>query len=121
MSQGLLTLLAVIPIIWLILSLGVFKMRGDLACLIGLVLTIILSMVGFHFSAKESLSAALEGIVMAFWPIIYVIIAAVFTYNVSTESGGMNTIKEMLTSITGDMRILVLGDFWKPLPALVQP
>lgn len=112
MSQGLLTLLAVIPIIWLILSLGVFKMRGDLACLIGLVLTIILSMVGFHFSGKESLSAALEGIVMAFWPIIYVIIAAVFTYNVSTESGGMNTIKEMLTSITGDMRILVLLLAW---------
>lgn len=112
MSQGLLTLLAVIPIIWLILSLGVFKMRGDLACLIGLVLTIILSMVGFHFSGKESLSAALEGIVMAFWPIIYVIIAAVFTYNVSSESGGMNTIKEMLISITSDMRILVLLLAW---------
>lgn len=112
MSHGILTLLAIIPIVWLILSLGVFKMRGDLACLIGLVITIILSIIGFNFTVVESLSAALEGIVMAFWPIVYVIIAAVFTYNISSESGGMEKIKDMLTAISSDMRILVLLLAW---------
>lgn len=106
------TLLAIIPIVWLILSLGVFKMRGDLACLIGLGITIVLSIVGFSFPVMHSITAALEGITMAIWPIVYVIIAAVFIYNVSKESGGMDTIMKMLTSISSDLRILVLLLAW---------
>lgn len=112
MSEGMQTFLAIIPIIWLILSLGVFKIRGDIACMIGLVITIIISILGFKFSVTDSLTASLEGIVMGLWPIVYVIIAAVFTYNLSSESGGMEKIKDMLTAISGDMRILVLLLAW---------
>ncbi|MGO3731924.1 MAG: L-lactate permease [Vagococcus sp.] len=106
------TLLAIVPIIWLILSLGVFKMRGDIACLIGLGITIVLSIVGFGFPVMHSVTAALEGVTMAIWPIVYVIITAVFIYNVSKESGGMDTIMKMLTSISSDMRVLVLLLAW---------
>jgi len=106
------TFLAIIPIVWLILSLGVFHIRGDIACLIGFVGTIILSIVGFDFSFAHGITAGLDGVMMAFWPIIYVIISAVFIYNISKESGGMDTIMSMLTSLTKDMRILVLILAW---------
>ncbi|BDR61108.1 L-lactate permease [Lactobacillus xylocopicola] len=106
------TVIAIIPIVWLILSLGVFHVRGDLACVIGFVGAIVLSIVGFGFSIPDSLTAGLDGIMMAFWPIIYVIISAVFIYNISRKSGGMDTIMSMLTSITKDMRILVLILAW---------
>lgn len=106
------TLLAIIPIVWLILSLGVFKMRGDIACMIGLALTIVLSIIGFDFPVMHSLTAAAEGLVMAIWPIVFVIISAVFIYNVSKESGGMDNIMKMLTSISSDMRVLVLLLAW---------
>ncbi|UUV99636.1 L-lactate permease [Vagococcus luciliae] len=106
------TFVAIIPIVWLILSLGVFHIRGDLACMIGFVGTIILSIVGFGFSFVHSITAGLEGVMMAFWPIIYVIVSAVFIYNISKESGGMDTIMSMLTSLTKDMRILVLLLAW---------
>jgi len=106
------TFIAIIPIIWLILSLGVFHIRGDIACLIGFVGTIILSMIGFDFSFIHGLTAGLDGVMMALWPIVYVIISAVFIYNISKESGGMDTIMSMLTSLTKDMRILVLILAW---------
>ena len=106
------TFIAIIPIIWLILSLGVFHIRGDVACMIGFVGTIILSIVGFDFSFVHSLTAGVDGVMMAFWPIVYVIISAVFIYNISKESGGMDTIMSMLTSLTKDMRILVLILAW---------
>lgn len=106
------TFVAIIPIVWLILSLGVFHIRGDIACMIGFVGTIILSMIGFGFSFVHSITAGLDGIMMAFWPIIYVIVSAVFIYNISKESGGMDTIMSMLTSLTKDMRILVLLLAW---------
>ncbi|EGJ28013.1 L-lactate permease [Streptococcus porcinus] len=104
--------LAVIPILWLILSLAVFRIRGDLACFIGLIITLLTSIFGFQFSVEDSLTAALEGAVMGFWPIIYIIVAAVFTYNLTTASGGMTVIKRLLMTITEDKRVLVLILAW---------
>ena len=49
---------------------------------------------------------------MALWPIIVVIIAAVFTYNLSLRTRGMEIIKQMITSVSSDKRILVLLVAW---------
>lgn len=106
------TVIALVPIIWLIISLGVFHVRGDVACAIGFVGAIALSIIGFNFSFINSITAGLDGIMMAIWPIIYVIISALFIYNISKRSGGLDTIMSMLTSITKDMRILVLILAW---------
>lgn len=73
---------ALLPIIWLIFSLGVLKMSGSKACTLGLILTIILAIVVFDMSWLDSLTAALEGAVMGIWPIVYIIIAAVFTWQI---------------------------------------
>lgn len=106
------TVIALIPIVWLVISLGVFHVRGDVACAIGFVGAIVLSILGFNFSFINSITAGMDGIMMAIWPIIYVIISALFIYNISKKSGGLDTIMSMLTSITKDMRILVLILAW---------
>lgn len=104
--------IALLPIIWLIFSLGVLKMPGAKACSIGLVLTLILAIFAFKMSLINAVTAALEGIVMGVWPIVYIIIAAVFTYNVSTASGSMEVIRKGLSGITSDKRLLVLIIAW---------
>lgn len=103
---------ALIPIVWLIVSLGVIKMAADKACTIGLVITIFLAVLAFKMPVVDSLTGALEGIVMGVWPIVYVILAALFTYNLTTESGSMKVIQDMLSAITTDKRILVLIIAW---------
>lgn len=45
-------------------------------------------------------TASLEGIALAVWPIILVIIAAVFIYNLSIYTGSMDIIKRIMTSVT---------------------
>lgn len=106
------TLLAVIPIAWLIIALGVLKMPGTKACLIGLAITLGISILGFDLPALDAATASLEGIVNGLWPIVYIIIAALFTYNLATYSGSMNVINRMLTSVSKDMRVLVLLIAW---------
>lgn len=44
------------------LSLGVFHIRGDLACMVGFVGTIILSIVGFGVSFVHSITDGLGGV-----------------------------------------------------------
>ncbi|MFD0897189.1 L-lactate permease [Loigolactobacillus binensis] len=105
-------LTALLPIIWLIFALGVLKMAGSKACSIGLILTLVLAIFVFRMNILDSLTAALEGAVMGIWPIVYIIIAAVFTYNLTTASGSMATIRNGLSSITSDKRLLVLIIAW---------
>ncbi|WP_297818230.1 L-lactate permease [uncultured Lactobacillus sp.] len=104
--------LALLPIVWLIVSLGFLKMRAPLACIIGLILTIILAIFGFKLSPLNTFTGTIDGIALGLWPIVYVIIAALFTYNVTNKSGGIRIIQDVLSSITTDKRILVLIIAW---------
>ncbi len=70
--------MALIPIIWLIISLGIMRMPAARACIVGLVLTILLAIFSFKLSVPNTLTAALEGIIMGIWPIMFVIVAALF-------------------------------------------
>lgn len=105
-------LLALIPIIWLIIALAVMKMPGYWACVIALVIGAVIAMVSFGSSGSNVATAALEGALNALWPIILVIIAALFTYNITLETGAMDKIKAMLASVSTDQRILLLIIAW---------
>lgn len=105
MYTTILFILALVPILWLIVSLGVLKWPGYKACPIALVLTTALSILVWKMSVMDSMTAALEGVALALWPIILIIIAAVFTYNLSVHTGSMEIIKKMITGVSTDKRI----------------
>lgn len=103
---------SMIPIIWLIIALGVLKMPGHRACIVALLLALVLALTEFHMPVVSAATATIEGAATAIWPIILVIIAAVFTYNLSVYTKNMEKIKKMLSTVTTDKRILVLILAW---------
>jgi lactate permease len=112
MNNYLFFFIALIPIVWLMVSLGVLKMPGHKTCSITLGITILLAILVWKMPIDQALTATLEGMAMALWPIIIVIIAAVFTYNLSIYTKSMDVIKKMMVGITTDNRILVLIVAW---------
>ena len=108
----LLSCLAIVPILWLIIALTVLKMPGHKACISALVVGAIMALTLWHMPATDCLTSAIEGFAVALWPIILVIIAAIFTYNLSLKTGAMEIIKQMLTSVSADKRILILLVGW---------
>ncbi|MCF0106684.1 MAG: L-lactate permease [Holdemanella sp.] len=105
-------LLGLMPILWLIFALIVLKWPTPRAAFGSLLLSILLGMFIWKLNTIEALSATLEGCLMALWPIVLVIVAAIFTYNLTVRTGGMETIKAMMTSVTSDKRLLVLILAW---------
>lgn len=101
-------ILALLPIIWLIIAMSILKMPGYRACVIALGVTIVVAIAGCHLSVINTATAALEGICNALWPIIIVILAALFTYNLTLKTGAMDQIKAMLAGVSTDKRILML-------------
>lgn len=114
-------ILALLPILWLFIAFLVIRMPGYLGCLVALIIAIVESLIfgATDFSAiltglslPEALTATLEGVITAIWPIGLIILAAMFTYNLCVETGAMDRIKKMLTSVTADKRVLVLILAW---------
>ncbi|MDQ0360710.1 L-lactate permease [Breznakia pachnodae] len=112
MEMILMFVLALLPIFWLIIALTKFKIPGFIASLVALGIAIALAMSVWSMPVVDTATATLEGFAMALWPISLVIIAAVFTYNLTVYSGAMNVIKTMITSVSDDKRILVILIGW---------
>lgn len=105
-------ILALLPIIWLVIALCGFKMQAHIASVGAFIVAFIEAVVIWNMPVFEAGSAALEGFAMALWPIVIVIIAAVFTYNLTVYTGAMDIIKRMITSVSFDKRILVILIGW---------
>ncbi len=105
-------LLAMVPILWLILALSGLKMSSHKACLAALALACLLSIFFWSFSPLNMVTAILEGVLNALWPICLVITAALFTYNITVKTGAMNQINGMLAGVSSDQRVMMLLIGW---------
>ena len=112
MNTYLLFFIAILPILWLIVSLGVLKLPAHKTCFMTMVATFVLAILFWKMRVVDAFSATAEGFAIGLWPIMIVIIAALFTYNLAVETKTMDTIKRMLSSITNDDRIQVLILAW---------
>lgn len=104
--------LALLPIIWLIVALVVFHLPAWKAALGSFVVSCALALGWWGMPVSEVATASLEGFLMALWPIVLVIIAAVFTYNLCVQTGAMDVIGSMITSLSADRRVLALLVAW---------
>lgn len=105
-------LFAILPLVWLFIALGVVKMKGEIACFIALLATSFLAVLRWDMPFSHLITAILEGVLFALWPILIVIVAAVFTYQVVRHTGALDVIVSALAGISTDQRVLVLLIGW---------
>jgi len=103
---------ALLPLIWLVFALVKLKWKSYLAILSTLALTLVLALTMWHFPVGEAATTVVEGAVAAIWPIFLIILAAMFVYDLSVYTGGMEAIKAMLAGVSNDSRILALIIIW---------
>ncbi len=104
--------IALIPIVLLMLMLGVWKIAAHIAAPITLLITAIIAALYWEMPLIKLAGATAEGAAMGLWPIMIVIVAAIFSYNLAKETGSMQKITTILESITTDKRIQVLILAW---------
>lgn len=112
--MNLLSILAPVPIIWLIVELLFFGRNESTlkACVRTLIIAVILAVVVWKMPIRDIASACFEGVVMSLWPISTVIVAAVFLYDICSATGNMQYISDTLASVSKDRRVLVLLVVW---------
>lgn len=101
-------IVAAVPIFFIFWALIIKKMKGYKASLFTAIIAILVAIFVYSMPVKLSLLSTLHGALYGFFPICWIIIGAVFLYNVTVKSGQFEIIKSFMASITNDRRLQAL-------------
>lgn len=98
-------LLAGIPLIVLFYMLAVRRAKGHHAAALGLLVSFLLAIFVWGMPTQTAVSSVVYGAAYGLFPIIWIVITAVWVYNMTVESGEFEHIKESLARLTDDRRL----------------
>jgi lactate permease len=101
-------LVAMLPILFIFWALIIKKMKGYKASLITTGLALLIAVFIYQMPVKLALLSTFHGALYGLFPICWIIIAAVFLFNLTVASGQFEIIKHFMASITADRRIQAL-------------
>lgn len=101
-------LVAVLPILFIFWALIIKKMKGYQASLIAIAIAIAIAIFVYGMPVKLALLSTANGALYGLFPICWIVISAVFLFNITVESGQFEIIKHFMASITSDRRLQAL-------------
>ena len=107
-SVGLSALVAAIPILYLFAMYLSRRMKGHWIALSATGLAVLVAIFAYGMPTELALLATADGMLFGLWPVIWIVITAVFLYNLSVKTGQFEVIKNSLASITDDRRLQAL-------------
>jgi lactate permease len=102
------TAAAALPIVLLLVALGVLEWRAHLAALLGLGAALAVSILVYGMPVGAASATALYGAAYGFLPIGWIVLNAVFLYNLTVTMGQFEILKSSVGRLSGDRRIQAL-------------
>ncbi|MCW2640804.1 MAG: putative L-lactate permease [Dactylosporangium sp.] len=104
-SIGLSAIFASLSLITLFLLLGVLRMKAWLAGLISLAVALVVAVVVYAMPLGQALLSASEGAAFGFFPILWIVINAIWVYNLTVTSGHFDVLRRSFERVSPDLRI----------------
>jgi lactate permease len=104
-SVALSAIFAVLPLLALFILLGVLRMRAWLAGVISLVVALIVAITVYSMPVAQALLSASEGAAFGFFPILWIVLNAIWVFNLTVESGHFDVLRRSMERVSPDKRI----------------
>jgi lactate permease len=101
-------LAAALPVAFLFWALAVRQMKGHVAGLATTGVALLVAVLVYRMPAGLALAATIQGALYGLFPIGWIVVAAVFLYRVTVETGQFDVVKNSVASITEDRRLQAL-------------
>lgn len=101
-------LMAAIPMIVIFYLLAIRRTPGQVAGVAALIAAVAVAIFVYSMPVSIALSATVMGILYGIFPIFWIVITAIFIYNMTVETGQFDVIKNSIASITDDRRLQAL-------------
>ncbi len=102
------TLLAATPVVVLLGSMAILRLKAHIAAVLGLATALIVAIAVFHMPARMALTTAAYGGGYGLFPICWIILPVIFLYQLTVNAGQFESLQKSLTNITPDSRLQLL-------------
>ncbi len=99
------TLAAALPVFVLLGLLAWGRLKASLSALVGLATACLIAFLVFGMPARMILSSAAVGVVFAVFRVVWLIVAAVFLYDIAVSTGQFEVMKASVAGLSGDRRL----------------
>jgi len=104
-SLGLTSIFAVLPLLTLFVLLGALRMPAQWASLISLGVAIVVALAVYSMPLGQTLDAAAWGAAFGLFPIMWIVVNAIWIYQVTVETGHFQVLRRSFATISDDQRI----------------
>jgi lactate permease len=98
-------LVAMLPLLTLFVLLGVMRMAAWKAALVSLVISLLVAIVAYSMPAGQALMTGVEGAAFGFFPILWIVINAIWVYNMTVVTGHFDVLRRSFAKVSDDQRI----------------
>ncbi len=102
------TLVAAVPIVLLLVLLAVFHVKPHWAAFVGAAAAVLAAIVVFRMPATLATASFLYGVAFGLLKIAWIVVAAVFLYDIAVDTGQFEIMKRSVAAITPDRRLQLL-------------
>jgi len=99
------SLAAALPLAALFLMLGVLRMRAWIAALLSLAVAIAVAVAVYGMPIGQAALAGTEGAVFGFFPILWIVINAIWVYQMTVQTGHFDVLRRSFATVSDDPRI----------------
>jgi lactate permease len=107
-SLGWTSIFAILPLLVLFVLLGVVRMKAHWASLLALATALIVAIAVYSMPVGQAGDSALEGMAFGFWPIMWIVINALWIFNMTEETGYFTILRRAFSSVSDDLRVQVV-------------
>src|SRR3982750_2424343 len=107
-SLWLSALVAALPVVVLLGLLAFTRVPAPFAALAGLAASLVVAILVYHMPARLAGCAALYGAAYGLFPIGWIVLCAIFVYDITVHTGQFEIIKQSIAGIADDRRIQVI-------------
>ena len=99
------SLVAAIPLLVLFILLGMLRVTAWIASLVSLAVSIVIAAAVYGMPLGQSLLAGSEGALFGFFPILWIVINAIWVYRMTVHTGHFDVLRRSFAQVSDDQRI----------------
>jgi lactate permease len=99
------SLAAALPLAALFVMLGVLRVRAWMASVVSLAVAIVIAVAVYGMPIGQAALAGSEGAVFGFFPILWIVINAIWVYQMTVETGHFDVLRRSFATVSDDHRI----------------
>lgn len=104
-SLALSAIFAALPLLILFVMLGILRITAWISALVSLAVAIIVATVVYPMPVGQAFSSGALGAAFGFFPILWIVINAIWVYNMTVETGHFDVLRRAFSRVSDDQRV----------------